>query len=339
MKTRFFRVLPVLLLLAGCNDSSPVETVRSLTLPGSTSQTLGVALDTRAVCDKTRWTWTAGTEGASDVQYQCDLSATQTQRLFTQQMATWLALHQRNLDAVIRDSLPRKAAIRDKKNQEPALLVTARTLFEQLQAHGDLARYKALVSDSPARRMDLTAINSFFAGEDGHTYFATQAHPTVAKAALGTVTRAVAASGLATQTQTMDVCQTPALLVLSVILTPSDVRQGLSDCEASADERYGAELKSIDRNVADATTQLNKVNAPFTLVNTIETIRWRVLASGTPQVTGHTLELNVRDGETPHRVTQSMGLSGSDIDAAVKGDINSRYAKTFINAMANLVRQ
>ncbi|MDA5483437.1 hypothetical protein PGS49_22850 [Yersinia intermedia] len=347
---RVFVLLPVLMLLTACNDSStPLERVRSLPLPVRGGGVTGMTLDNRPVCDQTTWRLTTVNEGTSTVEYRCTVSAAQTQTRYQAQMDALMARHQRRLTEVERGADTLRAFARRGEAQEPQLLAQARTLFEQLQAHGDLARYKALIKNSPVHNLRLDAVKAFFASEAGDTYLATTTmRPrdiTAAKASLAVVTASVAATGLATDTQNIDVCQTPALLVLAVILTPKEVGQGFRECEESATARYQAYTASADRQVAEATAQVDKVRQRGPLTGVQESLTWSVPVNGIPQLTQHVLTVSVSEGkvsdgegEVIARVTECLGLTPDDLEAVVSGDINRVYQDALTRAITTLLK-
>ncbi|HHX4812392.1 TPA: hypothetical protein ACVBYD_000699 [Yersinia enterocolitica] len=351
---KFLRVsvlLPVLMLLTACNDSTPLETVRSLSLPVRGGGVVGMTLDNRPLCDRYTWRQTSVKAGSSVVEYRCTVSAAQTQARYQAQVDALMARHQRRLAEVERGADTLRAFARRGEAQEPHSLAQARTLFEQLQAHGDLARYKALIKDSPVHNLRLDAVKAFFTSEAGDAYLATTAmRPsdiTAAKASLAVVTASVAATGLATDTQNIDVCQTPALLVLAVILTPKEIEQGFRECEESTTARYQAYTASADRQVAEATAQVDKVRQRGPLTDVQESLTWTVPVNGTPQLTQHVLTVSVSEGgvsdgdgesEVIARVTEDLGLTPNDLESMVSGDINRVYQDALTRAITTLLK-
>lgn len=347
MKRFLMRVpalLSVLMLLTACNDSSstPLETVRSLSLPGKSGGVLGEALDHRPVCDKTSWRLTTAPDGTSEVGYRCEVSAVQTQALFKTHIDTLAAYRQRRLVEVERETEKLRAFARRGEALEPHLLALARTLFDQLQAHGDLDRYKALIKDSPAHNLRLDAVNKFFASEAGDAYLATTSmrlHDIdAAKASLAVVTQSVAATGLATDTQNIDVCQTPALLVLAVILTSKNVEQGFRECETSVTSRYQAYVVSADRQLAEATASVDTVIQHGSLTGVQDILIWTVPVSGTPQLTQHVLAVSVSEGPVTAWVSKDMAGAPNGLDLAVAGDFNREYQDTLTRAINDLLK-
>lgn len=332
------RVALVVGLLAGCNDST-LETVKTLPASANDKTALGTMLDRRPVCDKTTWTETAVSEKGGDarVYYHCDLSAIQTRVLFDTQMNAWKDRYQRRLA----ESEVLRAEVLERRSQaSPALLDAAYPLFEQLQASGDLARYKALVKGSPVHNQPLEAVNAFFIGAEGSAWLdMTQgAEAPAAQAALDAVTQAVTASGLATTSQDIDVCTAPALLVLAVILTPEEVETGFNECRTSLTSRYEAELASADEQIAAAHQRLETLGKPLTLLSVTEVITWTVPAKGAPAMHAHAVELSVKDGEQIHRITKALGLTDNDMAGVVTGDYNRLYQDAQVSAMSDLFR-
>lgn len=326
----------LVVLLAACNDSSNLEKVQSLPLSAQDKTTLVAALDQRPLCDKTTWTQTEATEkgGEGQVTYQCVLSATQTQALFDAQWATWVTRYQQRLAAA--ETL-KTAALAGKEQASPALLDTAHAMFVQLRDSGDLARYKALISGSPVHNQPLDEVNAFFASEDGRIYLAESqgdAAP-AASAALAAVTRAITAAGLATQSQDIDVCKTPALLVLAVALTPEEVQTGFAECRVALTSRHEADLASAETAIAAARARLATLDNKPQQVGLTETLTWRVPAEGAPTMMAHTVELSVKQGEETRRVVKPLALPDSGLLAV---DFNSLYRDVQIGAMSDLVR-
>ncbi|PHI29171.1 hypothetical protein [Budvicia aquatica] len=341
------------LLLTACDNNSHLTIVRSLPLPAlvtasaNTKMTLGEALDKRPACDKTVWSQmdtrdnsSAASTQPATVEYQCTLSATQTQALFSSQWTDWVERHQRRLA----DSEKLKIAALDKKTSEHPrqTLSTARWVFEELQSSGDLARYKALIKDSPARTLRLDAVNAYFASPEGQAYLSTtqktKSRVTAAKAALKAVTQVVAASGLATDTHNLDACQAPILFVLAIVLTPEEVALGLSECESTVDQRYQTDIASAERQADVARAMLDKLKQPIGLIDVKEIITWAVPTNGTPQIATHTLVLDIKVGETPRQVTKAMGITDSDLAVVLAGEISGAHQNALISAMSDLVR-
>ncbi|WET15112.1 hypothetical protein P2W49_22940 [Yersinia intermedia] len=348
----FFGVF-TLLLLTACDNDTPRDAVRLLPIPSvglqstQANMTLGNVLDKRPVCDKTVWLQADTRDNSHQIEdqlatvsYQCDLSAAQTQALFAAQWAAWIAHYQRRLA----NSGQLHAAVLDKNNSQHfrAQLSTARSVFKQLQASGDLKLYKTLIKNSPARTQHLEAINVFFASSKGQAYLATtlktKAQKATAQKALKAVTKIIAASGLATDTNDIDVCQTPALFVLAVVLTPEEVEKGLSECESSADQREQADIIIAKGDVDATRVILDKLNQPVRLISAKDTILWAVPVRGTPQVVTHTLVLDIKLGETSHQITKLMGIADSDFTDVLAGTMSSSYEKAFISAMADVVK-
>ncbi len=290
----FFGVF-TLLLLTACDNYAPRDAVRLLPTSSvglqstQANMTLGDVLDKRPVCDKTAWSQVDTRDNSNQtekqlatVSYQCDLSAAQTQALFAAQWAAWIAHYQHRLA----DSKAIHAAVLGKKNNQHfrGQLSTARSVFKQLDASGDLKRYKTLIKDSPVRVQHLEAVNVFFASSKGQTYLSTtlktKAQKVTAQKALKAVTKAIAASGLATDTDDIDVCQTPALFVLAVVLTPEEVEKGLSECESSADQREQTDIIIAKGEEDAAQAMLDKLNQPVRLISAKDTILWTVPVRG-----------------------------------------------------------
>ncbi|PHI31532.1 hypothetical protein CRN84_20420 [Budvicia aquatica] len=348
------------LWLASCDNQRDLNTVRSQPLPasvaipssqaspkGQAAMTWGDVLDKRPACDKTTWsqrensdkTGSAGGK-TTTVEYRCDLSTKETQALFTSQWAAWVERHQGRLA----DSEQFKQSLLDKKIHQQAqqTLPTARWVFEQLQASGDLAHYKALVKDSPAHHLRLDAVNAFFDSQEGRTYLtttqATKKQVAEAQAALKAVTQVVTASGLATDTDNIDVCEAPVLFVLAVILTPEEVERGLTECEVGGQARHEADIVYAQSQIDVARVMLDKLKQPVSLVNATEVITWGVSAEGIPEVSTHTLELSVKEGETVRQVDKTMGVADSDLAAVLDGTVNRAHQDALVSTMGELVR-
>lgn len=346
--------LSALLLLAACDGQQDnVTVVRSQPLsPASApsgqantkTMTLGEALDKRPACDRTVWLQTNNLEQTggqpATVEYQCDLSTAQIQVLFSAQWTAWVERHQRRLA----DSEKLKTAALDKKNsqQTEQALSTARWLFDQLQASGDLARYRSLVTGSPVQHLRLDGVNAFFASPEGLSYLATTLKTkkkiAVAQAALKAVTQTVTSTGLATDTKTTDVCQAPALFVLAVVLTPEEIDEALSECDAAVAQRYQTDIDVAEGKAKAARTMLETLNAPITLEGAKEVITWTVPESGVPQLSTHVFELTVNARGTPRQVTKTLGIDDSEMSGVLNGSINSTHQNALISAMSDLVR-
>ncbi|OKP23819.1 hypothetical protein [Serratia fonticola] len=186
----------------------------------------------------------------------------------------------------------------------------------------------------------LAAVNAFFASDEGASYLA--AHhgedaPAVSEA-LANVTQAIAAAGLATETQEIDVCQTPALLVLAVILTPEEVRQGFNECQTSADARYAGDLTRVEQQMAAATVRLDNISKNLDLVGVKETLTWTVPEEGLPWMSAHRFVLSVKGDKAPRTFVKEMELSEGAMADVVAGDFNMTYQNMLISAMSDLVR-
>lgn len=330
----------LVVLLAACNDNN-VKKVQSLPLLANDKTTLGEVLDQRPVCDKTLWTQTEAPEGDSHVriEYQCVLSATQTQSLFSSQWVIW---GESNRQRLVANEAVKTAARERKKRASPALLNMAYPVFEQLHASGDLARYKALVKDSPVHNQPLKRVNSFFASDEGKTYLTKTwgNEAPRARAALGAVTQAITATGLVTESQDIDVCTAPALLVLAVVLTPEEVEKGFNECRTSLTSRYEMELANANNQIAGARARLKTLNSRPLLVGVKEVITWSVPKNGAPTMSTHAFEMEVSDskGGNIRRVSKTMDLADAEMTGLVSGDFNTLYQNALVSAMSELVR-
>lgn len=334
-------MMSLVVLLAACNDSNSVKVVQSLPLSVNDKTTLGETLDRRQVCDKTLWTQTKAPEGDSHVrvEYQCVLSATQTQSLFSSQWGDW---RERNRLRLVASEALKTAARERKKQASPALLDLAYPVFEQLQASGDLARYKVLVKGSPVHNQPLEVVNTFFASDEGKTYLAATWGDKApeARAALDAVTQTIAATGLATQSQDIDVCTAPALLVLAVILTPEEVEKGFHECRTALTSRYETEMANANDQIAVARARFEALDPRPLLVEVKEVITWSVPDNGVPTMSAHALEMEVSGGKGVdiRRVTKAMGLAEAEVAGLVSGDFNNHYQNALVSAISELVK-
>lgn len=332
-------IATLVLLLAACDNNSNVEKVRLQPLSGNDPTTLGEVLNRRQVCDKTHWTQTKAAEGGdAQVEYQCDVSARQTQALFSAQWDIWQKRYQQQLAT---GEERRRIALERKSQASPALLDTAYAVFEQLQASGELAHYKALISGSPVHNKPLDEVNAFFASDKGKTYLTTTtgAQAPAASKALAAVNRAILAAGLATQTRNIDVCKTPALLVLAVILTPEEVKRGFDECRVSLMPSYERDVASAEKQIATAQACLAKLASPARLLGVKEIITWRVPDHGTAALmTAHTLYLEVGEGENRRQLSKTIEITNNNMVALLAGDFNRLYQSMQIDMMSDLLR-
>ncbi|CNB92646.1 hypothetical protein [Yersinia intermedia] len=362
-------LVPALVLLAACNDKPGVETVRSLTLPAHSNQTLGAVLDARPACEKTTWTLTQGEGDTVGVEYQCDFSATQTQTLFKTQISTWTERYQRRLAG----SKKALDTLQDEKMQATTQIGTARQVFEQLQGSGDLDRYKALVNGSPADNLSLEAAHAYFISEAGGAYLASKSAPVLPAAkprsskntradkkgnqnskpvtapalqtdpqrtvaAVDAVYQTIASAGLATQTLSGEACQSPAALMLTLGASVAQIEQAFSDCLAGVETHYAAAEAEARKAAAAANAGLVRVSKVLTLVGVTEVIRWTLPADGQPQPVYRVVELNAR-GATDRRVTKTLGVTDEALASVYDGEFSRVYQDLVVSAMSDLVRQ
>lgn len=336
-------VVPLLLVLSACNDST-VERVQSQPAAPDLKTTLGEVLDKRPVCDKTVWTETAATAVTeARVDYQCTLSATQMLAAFSSQQAIWLMRYQQR----ITDGEAMRSAVPDNKVVEQPLLDLAQQTFDALQSSGDLPRYKALIKDSPVFNQSLEAVETFFASDAGKTYLnqLLTAGDEDKKMLLGDAETALASLQAVTEVMTdqardprnMDICKTPALLVLSPVLSPAAVEQGFTECRTSADARTAAARTEVEGTLTEARTRLEKVKA-LTLVGVKETLSWSVSIEGDPQLSRHTLELSVKEGDQTREVIREMGFAEGDMAQVMSGQFTRAQQDMLVSAMSDRIR-
>ncbi|MCW8114242.1 hypothetical protein [Yersinia intermedia] len=332
-------LVPALVLLAACNDKPGVETVRSLTLPAHNNQTLGAVLDARPACEKTTWTLTQGEGDTVGVEYQCDFSATQTQTLFKTQISTWTDRYQRRLA----DSKKALDILQDEKMQATTRIGTARQVFEQLQGSGDLDRYKALVSGSPADNLSLDAAHAYFISDAGVAYLVSKSAPAPQSdtqrtvAAVDAVYQTIASAGLETETLSGDACQSPAALMLTIGASVPQIEQAFSDCLTGVETQYTAAVAVAGKKVEAATAGLGRVSKALTLLNIQEVIHWSLPADGQPQPVSRTFTLNARDA-TDRRVTKTLGVTDEALASVYDGQFSRVYQDLLVSAMSDLVR-
>ncbi|CQJ05550.1 hypothetical protein [Yersinia frederiksenii] len=331
-------LLPVLLMMTACDNKVGVESVRTLTVSAENSRLMGESLDTRKVCDNTSWTLVSETNGSARVTYQCDMSVARPQMLFLQQLDSWKEHNKRILAEAVADNKSLKVAALEKKKREAQLLIVANRLFKQLQASGDLGRYKILVKHAPVDNHNLETVEAFLSSEEGRTWLNAYPEAEKALASFEAVTQAVTRSGLATTSTNIDLCTAPAMLVLAPILSVRDVKKTLTECDTMADVHYEGDVASIDARISDATARLSKVDKDFTLAGVKETLTWVIEGKRMPILEKHILTLDVREGDTLRPVVQTIDFKNSNIEAVMDGSFTSMHQKALIMAMGQLIQ-
>lgn len=322
-------------MLSACDDISSVDKVRNIAIPMQGDITLGELLEGRPVCDKTDWVMLEDSATTQQIEYHCEFSSIQTESLFSRQLSTWVERNTKRITAGEQEQLE----VLDAQIKARQAITLARQVFEQLQASGELAKYKTIVQDSPVDNMSLEAVKAFYSSPDsdkditGRLEGDKSAHETI-----DAVYSAVTEVGLSTSTPQGDACLAPANLMLAVTSSNAEIEQSFADCLEKVVQTYESGMSEAQDKIMMAKSRLNKINNKVALRGFRETLRWDLTPGKIPTVSYHGLEMAVQEADQSRRFTRSMGIDDDTFISIYDGKLNDYYHNIFISMMSDLVR-
>lgn len=321
-------VLPALLMLAACNDPIDIDTVKARPVGADTTMTVGEVLDNRPVCSSTAWHFTEIAKEQAVVEYECVFSLAQVQPVFADQMRTWVERNTRR----VADGERMLAEAEKAEAQASDTLSAAHKVFEQLQASGDLPRYKQVVAGSAVDNMSLEDV---YTHVSEHELFKKDK---AGRAAIEAVYRVVTAAGLTPSTPEGDACQTPAALMLTIGATESDVEKAFDQCQESTAKVFADKVSAINKKRNEAQVRLTRLGGGLEVSQFKETFRWSLVRKEKPVISYHGLELVTNDEAEPG-IVRTLGTTDEDLAFAYEGKLESYYHNMLISMMSDIVRR
>lgn len=327
--------LPVLLMLSACDDISSVDKVRNIAIPMQGDITLGELLEGRPVCDKTDWVMLEDSATTQQIEYHCEFSSIQTESLFSSQLSSWVERNTKRITVGEQEQLE----VLDAQIKARQAITLAKQVFEQLQANGELLKYKTLIQDSPVDNMSLEAVKEFYSSSDSDEDIAGRlGGDNTIRETVDAVYSAVAKAGLSTSTPQGDACQAPANLMLAITSSNAEIEQTFTDCLERVVQTYEIGMSEAQDKIMMAKSRLNKINNKVALRGFRETLRWDLTQGKSPTVSYHGLEMTVQEGEQSRHFTRSMGIDDDTFISIYDGKFNDYYHNIFISMMSDLVR-
>lgn len=328
-------LLPLFLMLSACDDISNVERVRSIIIPVQGDITLGELLERRPACDVTEWIMLEGDAPVQPVEYHCEFSMSQTEKLFDHQLSTWVERNTQRITTGEKEQLE----VLDTQIKGRQAITLAKQVFEQLQANGELAKYKTIIQDLPVDNMSLEAVKEFYSSSDSDEDIAGRlGGDNAIRETVDAVYSAVTKAGLSTSTPQGDACEAPANLMLAVTSSNAEIEQTFTDCLEKVVQTYEIGMSEAQDKIMMAKSRLNKINNKVSLRGFRETLRWDLTPGKSPTVSYHGLEMTIQEGEQSRHFTRSMGIDDETFISIYDGKLNDYYHNIFISMMSDLVR-